>query len=197
MIPQSLSRFIVERPKDNWRSWGDLSKVVVLRFADEAEMRSAFEKAGIVARDGQTLPPDFSWPGIGDISVIGRVVDQEAIYGGIDRNGFPVIEREATFLEGWYVNVLSLPAAAPQEPPAPAPRTVIDGVSFLNRVTDQEYAAVLAAARQSPQIARWLDILRLRGEVDVAGATAQAAKAGLVAAGLLTADRADVIFAAG
>lgn len=45
-------------------------------------------------------------------------------------------------------------------------------------------------------IAKWLDIFRLRGEIDVTGATAQAAKAGLVAAGLLTADRADVIFAA-
>lgn len=74
------------------------------------------------------------------------------------------------------------------------PVTVFDGAEFLGRVTDDEYAAITAAARQSPQIGRWLDTFRLRGEIDVAGATAIAAKAGLVAAGLLTRDRADEIF---
>lgn len=199
MIPQSLASFVVEKPKADWRSFGDPNSPLlkVLRFADREEQEAAFVKAGIVARDGQTLPPDFSWPGIGDVSVIGRVIDQEPVYGEAGKDGFPVIEREATFLDGWYVNILPAPVTAPGEPQEPAPRTVIDGVAFLGRVTDAEYVAVLAAARQSPQIARWLDILRLRGEVEVSGETAKAAKAGLVAAGLLTPERADAIFAAG
>ena len=53
---------------------------------------------------------------------------------------------------------------------------------------------MLAAAEQNAQIARWIDILRMRGVIDVKGATAQAAKAGLVQYGLLSAERADVIF---
>lgn len=72
---------------------------------------------------------------------------------------------------------------------------LFDGADFLARLTDAEYGAILAAAAQNVQIARWLDIFRLRGEIDVTGSTALAAKAGLVAAKLLTQSRADVIFA--
>jgi hypothetical protein len=74
------------------------------------------------------------------------------------------------------------------------PITVIDGATFLARVTDDEYAAIIGAALTNPKIGRWIDIFRLRGEIDVAGSTALAAKAGLVAAGLLTLERAEVIF---
>lgn len=81
------------------------------------------------------------------------------------------------------------------------PYRMIDGADFLARLTDDEYGAIVSASMpgSGPQwraIAKWLDIFRLLGEIDVTGATAQAAKAGLVAAGLLTADRAGVIFAA-
>lgn len=83
------------------------------------------------------------------------------------------------------------------EPVVDAPaKTVFDGADFLSRLTDAEYGAILAAAAQSIQLARWLDTLRLRGEIDVAGKTALAAKAGLVAAKLLSTKRADEIFAA-
>ena len=77
--------------------------------------------------------------------------------------------------------------------PAPQPKTVFDGASFMARVTDDEYAAITAS--ENIQVRRWLETFRLRGEIDVAGATAQAAKAGLVALGLLTQERADVVFA--
>lgn len=85
------------------------------------------------------------------------------------------------------------------KPPEDAalPKTVFNGADFLARLTDAEYGAILAASTQSVQLARWLDIFRLRGEIDVTGATAQAAKVGLVATGLLTQERADVIFASG
>jgi hypothetical protein len=80
-----------------------------------------------------------------------------------------------------------------------APRArnpVIDGVTFLARVNDAEYTAVMAAAQQDVQVARWIEMLRLLGEIDLTGDTSRAAKAGLVARDLLTAERADVIFAA-
>ena len=77
-----------------------------------------------------------------------------------------------------------------------SPYRAVDGAKFLTRLTDAEYSAILAASAQSIQLARWLDIFRLRGEIDATGKTALAAKVGLVAAGLLTAARADEIFAA-
>lgn len=73
-------------------------------------------------------------------------------------------------------------------------KTMFDGADFLSRLTNDEYAAITASS--NIQVRRWLDIFRLRGEIDVSGATAQAAKAGLVAMGLLTAKRADEIFSA-
>ena len=75
------------------------------------------------------------------------------------------------------------------------PRTLLEGVEFLSRVTAQERAAIKAAAAQNADIDLWLEIFRLRGEIDVAGSTAIAAKVELVAAGLLTQERADIIFA--
>lgn len=85
---------------------------------------------------------------------------------------------------------------APTETPLPN-LGLLDGADFLARLTDAEYSAILAAASQSVQLARWLDTFRLRGEIDVYGKTALAAKAGLIKAGLLTPERADVIFTAG
>lgn len=76
----------------------------------------------------------------------------------------------------------------------PPVNTLFDGAEFLERVTDDEYAAITSSG--NVQVQRWLDVFRLRGEIDVAGTTAQAAKAGLVALGLLTQARADIIFAA-
>jgi hypothetical protein len=89
-----------------------------------------------------------------------------------------------------------LAAGNEPEPSVPPPiSSTMDGVTFLARVADGEYQAIAAAAAQNAQIARWIEMLRLRGDIDVNGATAQAAKAGLVAAGLLTQERADAIFA--
>lgn len=79
---------------------------------------------------------------------------------------------------------------------APTPTAAaIDGVTFLARFTDDEYLAITAAGRTNGQIGKWIEMLRLRGEIDVSGTTAQAAKTGVVAAGLLTQERADEIFA--
>jgi len=90
---------------------------------------------------------------------------------------------EAT-INSWIANFVS-----------PTPEAIVDGLIFLSRVTDDEYAAITAAGRSNASIGRWIDMFRLLGYVDVNGTTAQTAKAGLVSAGLLTQERADVIFA--
>lgn len=201
MIPSSLAPFIVDKPKDNWRSWGDPDSPLlkVLCFADQAEQEAAFAEAGITAPEGMALPPDLSWPGIGDISIIGKVMDQPAVMGLDGPDGFPTIVQEATFLPGWYVNVLVPEPSADPAPGGPMPPETpdskfIDGAEFLARVTDQEYATILSAAQQNVQLARWIEILRLRGVIDVKDRTALEAKAGLVALGLLSAERAEAIF---
>lgn len=131
MIPHPLSSFIVEKPKDNWRSWGDPDSPLlhVLCFADQAEQESVFIAAGIVGVD---LPSDFSWPGIGDISIIGPVVDQEAVLDGEE------VVTPATFLPGWYVNVL-VPEPADvidPEPPVDTPLTAAHFQAAIERHVD-------------------------------------------------------------
>lgn len=84
------------------------------------------------------------------------------------------------------------PYVPPCIPPSP-----IDGAIFLGRFTDDELTAIYAhaASPKNIQVMRWIDMLRMRGEIDVNGTTAQAAKAGLVAAGLVAQQRADEVFA--
>lgn len=130
MIPHPLSSFVVPKPKDNWRSWGDPDSPLlhVLCFADQAEQVSAFEAAGITATDS-----DFSWRGVGDISIIGPVVDQEAVLDGEE------IVTPATFLPGWYVNVLvpePVEVVEP-EPPVDTPLTAAHFQAAIERHVDQ------------------------------------------------------------
>lgn len=78
--------------------------------------------------------------------------------------------------------------------------TVFSGAEFLARLTLAEYAAIINAAAPpltaaNTQLAQWLDMFRLAGEINVASATAQAAKAALVNFELLTAERAAEVFA--
>lgn len=73
------------------------------------------------------------------------------------------------------------------------PQTLFDGAVFLSRLTDQEYAAITGS--DNVQVRRWVDIFRLKGEIDVSGSTAQTARGGLIALGLLTPERAEIIFA--
>ena len=84
---------------------------------------------------------------------------------------------------------------------APPATFMLDGLVFLARLSDSEYTNIVAAANSAlaqgnGQLSRWIDMLRLRGEIDLAGDAARAAKASLVASGLLTQARADAIFSA-
>jgi len=92
------------------------------------------------------------------------------------------------------------PAAASNPKPKPRPAPPLLGTVILSRVTDAEYAGVLAAAQAqlatgNAQLQRWLDILRINGTVDLASPDTQTAKTALVSAHLLTQARADIIFA--
>jgi hypothetical protein len=56
--------------------------------------------------------------------------------------------------------------------------------------------AIQTAARGNAQISRWLTTATATNQVNLASEESQAAKAGIVAASLLTQQRADVVFAA-
>lgn len=120
MIPASLSEFIVEKPKAGWRDWGPgtADRVVVLRFEDRDAMAAAFVAAGI------ELPgeADFSC-GLGDVSIIGAVVDGEIV-------------TPATFLDGYFVNVLPPEPDASGEPSPPTPLTAEQFQRAIERHVD-------------------------------------------------------------
>lgn len=66
---------------------------------------------------------------------------------------------------------------------------------FVRRFTAAEMAAIEAAAQQVQQLADWLARVEAEPLVWLGSDDAQAGKAALVGAGLLTQERADVIFA--
>lgn len=81
-----------------------------------------------------------------------------------------------------------------------AKRPVVPALEFLDRLTDEEYAAVIAAAEEARaggdvQLSRWIDAVRVNKDVDVRSARVLAAKAALIEMGLISAERAEVIFA--
>lgn len=76
-----------------------------------------------------------------------------------------------------------------------ANRPPLPGIDFLKRLTVQEYAAIIAASKANVQLSLWIDMLRVNGSIRLQGEDARGAKAALVAGGLLTQVRADVIFA--
>lgn len=80
-----------------------------------------------------------------------------------------------------------------------AANATLSGLVFLERLTISEYKAITdaAAAMQQAgdaQLALWIDKLRVNGSIHLSGEDAQAAKSATVAAGLLTQERADIIF---
>lgn len=82
------------------------------------------------------------------------------------------------------------------------PKPPLAGLDFINRLTDAEYSGIIGAAAAmlqagDPRLARWIDMLRVNGTIRLDGADAIAAKAALVAGGLLVQARADLIFAPG
>lgn len=84
--------------------------------------------------------------------------------------------------------------------PAAAVPAEIPGDAFLARLTDSEYRAILNAAQArlaagDALLMRWLDGMRMRGAIDPASSIAVEVKGALVALDVLTAERADAVFA--
>lgn len=86
------------------------------------------------------------------------------------------------------------PQAADPPPPLPASSYVVPLATFIERVSDADYLAVTAAAQTDATIARWLDLIRAAGSIDLLSEAATQAKAYLVSKSLLMQASADAIF---
>lgn len=86
------------------------------------------------------------------------------------------------------------------KPMSPAPSPEIPADVFLARLSDAEYLAVLKAAETrlaagDATLMRWLDGMRIKGSLDLSGRLAVEAEAALVALDVLSAGRAEAVFA--
>lgn len=89
-----------------------------------------------------------------------------------------------------YVLIAKYSDDVPQE------RIIIDGSALFDRLTDQEYSAMMDAAIDDVPLARWLERIRIKGNVNLADDSCAKAKDAMIAAAVFDKDRADVIFAA-
>jgi hypothetical protein len=87
--------------------------------------------------------------------------------------------------------VLAELAAQQQTPanPQPSPRPLTK-LAFMERFTDEELAAIYAAAKTDVRVEVWMDKLKLASEVDLADARTRAGVEALEALGLIGQGRA-------
>lgn len=112
----------------------------------------------------------------------------EAVY---QARGLAVAERPDEEAGGqWNPATLRFDPA----PPEPGPR-VITPLEFRARFADAESLAITAAGMVSAELRRWLDDLAAAQEVALDHERTQAGVAALVAAGLLTEERAQEVLA--
>lgn len=83
-------------------------------------------------------------------------------------------------------------ASASTAQPAPRPITKL---AFMERFTDEELAAIYAAAKTDVRVEVWMDKLKLASEVDLADPRTQAGVQALEAMGLIAEGRAAQILA--
>lgn len=79
-------------------------------------------------------------------------------------------------------------------PVLPPPRIIVPYVKFRAQWTDSEKAALHAATASKWQIDDFVGLARAQNSVNLSGETAAQAKAAMVEYGILTQDRADIIF---
>lgn len=87
--------------------------------------------------------------------------------------------------------------ASQQQPPAsqqPAPRPVTK-LAFMERFTDEELAAIYAAAKTDVRVEVWMDKLKLASEIDLADPRTKAGVEALEALGLIAQGRAAEVLA--
>ncbi|MDP1605651.1 MAG: hypothetical protein Q8L93_03250 [Rhodocyclaceae bacterium] len=90
----------------------------------------------------------------------------------------------------------ALEAAQQAIPAAQATPVKLSRLEFMERLTDDELAAIYAAAKESVQIEVWLDRLKMVSEIDLGDTRTQSGVRALEAAGLLAAGRAGQILGA-
>ena len=83
---------------------------------------------------------------------------------------------------------------AADQPPKPAPRP-ISKLEFMERFTDEELAAIYAAAKTDVRVEIWVDKLKLAEFVDLTDPRIRNGIINLEAAGLIAKGRADEILA--
>jgi len=95
-----------------------------------------------------------------------------------------------------WLAVPNTPTPAVGDSP-PDPTNWLPGMEFLSRITDAEYNAIMADAALNIQMMRWIEMLRMRGQIDLYSQEAIDAKAYLTGGSppILTTERADIIFA--
>lgn len=87
----------------------------------------------------------------------------------------------------------------PLPPPPPAPAKIIFAADFISRFTDEEYSNIQKAALAQMQqgvatLQKWIDVATTDGYIDLDRPATNEAKQALIAANLLTQERADIIF---
>lgn len=87
----------------------------------------------------------------------------------------------------------------PVQPIPPEPPKIILAADFISRFTDEEYSNIQKAALAQMQVGiatlqKWIDVATTDGYIDLNREATNEAKQALVAANLLTQERADIIF---
>lgn len=98
---------------------------------------------------------------------------------------------------GWSYDAVNGAFSAPpaESVTAPAPRTKLTKLEYMDRFTDAELAGIYAAAKQSVQVEIWLERFKLATEVDLSDPRTISGIQALEAAGLIAAGRSIEILA--
>jgi hypothetical protein len=125
------------------------------------------------------------------VKVIPFVPPQGKQVNGIASYSF---NKDGEVIETFEVVDIPLPP-----PPAPPPPRFIVAADFISRFTDEEYSNINKAALAQMQagvatLKKWIDVATTDGYIDLDRPATIEAKNALIAANLLTKERADIIF---
>lgn len=98
-LPPALAALQIPAPSTPVRVFAGTDATIYLRAESKEAMDAAFAEAGIEKPQGID---DFYWPGVGNISIIGIIYNDDGEY---DYETDTVI-KAPTAKPGWHVNVL-------------------------------------------------------------------------------------------
>lgn len=103
-LPDELQPLVIPEPAAPLRKFAS-EETVYLRFESQQEQRDVFASLGFPSEVWGSVSEDFYWPGVGDISIVGTIYNDDAVRGPDDENGMPTFT-PPTAKPGWHVNVL-------------------------------------------------------------------------------------------